>query len=96
MTEKFEKPPKPREPLPEGWEWVYSIGEWLPTHKWSGMNTQNAGEAWQAEANGRMGPHEDSSKVNLAPKDDADTLREYLGTIEGICQEACEWAEHTK
>ena len=72
MTE-LKKPSKPTEPLPEGWDWKFTglfkeLGEWLPVHEWSGMNTSNAGEAWQAEANGRMGPHCNSSKVNLAPK----------------------------
>jgi hypothetical protein len=61
----------PREVLPEGWHWWLDpvSNEWKPVHEWSAMNARDAGDAWQLEALGKMGPHGDSSKVNLsAPK----------------------------
>ncbi len=73
VTEQIEKP---TEPLPAGWAWWFygTGGRWMPCHKWSQTSTESAGDAWELEANGKMGPHEDSSKVNLCPADDPEIV----------------------
>lgn len=72
--------PKPTEKLPEGWSWFWGpLVRFQPLHEWSQMLAWDAGEAWSLEAHGEMGPHEDSSKVNL--RDESLLVRSFAADM---------------
>lgn len=75
---------QPTEPLPTDWKWErvggrpsrYHEGTWTPVHGPTGVKAEwaDAGKAWLMEATGLVGPHFNSSKVNLAPADKEDPI----------------------